>query len=57
MISPRNQFSEGEKVVIFLDMDRGTWDSEKVGNTFIPYEAEVVLGIPISLSLSDDSRT
>ena len=44
-------------MVIFLDMDRGTWDSEKVRNTFILHEAEVVLGIPISLSLSDDSRT
>ena len=39
-----------------LDREKGTWDYEKVRNTFLPYEAKVVLGIPISPSLLDDSR-
>ncbi|KAF3960442.1 hypothetical protein CMV_014842 [Castanea mollissima] len=39
-----------------LDLDRGTWDIKKVRNTFLPHKAEVVLGIPFSLSLLDYSR-
>ena len=38
-----------------IDVDRRSWDTVKVRNTFIPHEAELVLGIPVSFSLPDDS--
>lgn len=56
VINPRIQRIEGERVVSLLDLDNGTWDCEKVRNTFLPHEAEVVLRIPISLSLPNNSR-
>ena len=45
-----------ERVEHLLDKDRGLWDIKKVRNTFLPFEAEAVLGIPMSLSLPNDSR-
>ena len=38
-----------------IDVDRRSWDTVKVRNTFIPHEAELVLGIPIIFSLPEDS--
>ena len=45
-----------ERVEHLLDRDRRAWDIDKVKNTFLPFEAEVVLGIPISPSLPNDSK-
>ena len=56
VISPRGQGSVVERVEHLLDMERGLWDVDKVQNTFLPFEAEAVLGIPISPSLPNDSR-
>ena len=33
----------------------GGWDEGKVKNTFLPHEAELILSIPISARLPDDS--
>ena len=38
-----------------IDVDRRSWDITKVKSTFLPHEAEVVLGIPISFRLPKDS--
>ena len=56
VINPRNQGTTVERVEHLLDRDRGLWDIEKVQNTFLPFEAEAVLGIPINPSLPNDSR-
>ena len=56
VISPRGQGSVVERVEHLLDMERGLWDVDKVQNTFLPFEAGAVLGIPISPSLPNDSR-
>nr|POF20963.1 hypothetical protein CFP56_39986 [Quercus suber] len=45
-----------ERVEHLLDSDRRTWDINKVRNTFLPFEAEAVLGILISPSLPNDSK-
>lgn len=34
-------------VANLLDYEKGTWDTDKVKNTFLPHEADAVLGIPI----------
>ena len=38
-----------------VDVERGGWDEGKVKNTFLPHEAELILSIPISARLLDDS--
>nr|XP_023914149.1 uncharacterized protein LOC112025707 [Quercus suber] len=45
-----------ERVEHLLDRDRRAWDINKVRNTFLPFEAETILGILISPSLPNDSR-
>lgn len=52
--SPRPQNWEGEMVESFLVRKSGGWDINAVRNNFLPYEAEVILGIPISPSLPED---
>ena len=37
------------------DTERRSWDAAKVRSILIPHEAEIVLGIPISYRLPDDS--
>ena len=38
-----------------IDIERRSWDAAKVRSILIPHEAEIVLGIPISYGLPDDS--
>ena len=55
VVSPRG-FSTN--VVVVLDLiNREThgWDANLVRNTFFPHEAEIVLGIPLSPRLPNDS--
>ena len=56
VVSPKSQGSMVERVEHLLDSDGRAWDINKVRNTFLPFEAEVVLGIPISPSLPNDSK-
>ena len=44
-----------ERVSSLLDIHRRGWDVVKVRNTFLPYEAKLVLSIPISVGLLKDS--
>nr|XP_023911810.1 uncharacterized protein LOC112023433 [Quercus suber] len=54
-VSPRPPHAESELVASLIDMDRRGWDVTKVRNTFMPQEAQVILGIPISPRLPQDS--
>ena len=38
-----------------VDVERRGWDVEKVENMFFPNEAELILSIPISARLPEDS--
>ncbi|XP_075659859.1 uncharacterized protein LOC142629699 [Castanea sativa] len=44
-----------EKVSSLVDVDRRGWDVGKVKNMFLPHEAELILSIPISARLPEDS--
>nr|POE91182.1 putative ribonuclease h protein [Quercus suber] len=46
-----------EKVEDLLDLNKGGWDIEKVRGTFLHHEAEVILGMPISPRLPEDSQS
>ncbi|KAF3975558.1 hypothetical protein CMV_001197 [Castanea mollissima] len=54
-VSPRPPHADSELVASLIDMDRRRWDVTKVRNTFLPQEAQVILGIPISPRLPQDS--
>ena len=56
VVSPKSQGAMVERVEHLLDSDRKAWDINNVKNTFLPFEAEVVLGIPINPSLPNDSK-
>ena len=43
------------RVADVMDCRKGTWDMEKLNNIFLPHEAKVILSIPISPSLPEDS--
>ena len=53
--NPRRQGSNVEMVANLLDCENGIWDANKVKDTFLPHKANVVLGIPISPCLPEDS--
>ena len=54
--SPRPPHTDSELVASLIDKDRRGWDVSKVRNTFIPQEAQIILGIPVSPRLPQDSR-
>ena len=45
-----------ELVSSLVDVDRRGWDAERVRNMFLPYEADLILSMPISARLPADSR-
>ena len=53
--SPRRQGVDLEVVANLLDGEKGMWNIDKVKSIFLPHEANMVLGIPISPCLPDDS--
>ena len=53
--SPRPQNFEGELVETLLDRESGGLNISVVKNVFLPYEAEVILGILISPSFPEDA--
>ena len=54
VVSSRSPSSERAMVSSLIDIDRRSWDVAKVNNTFLPFEAQVILGIPISPRLLED---
>ena len=57
VVSPRSHDSELEMVGNLLDLDRGSWDIEKVRCTFLHHEIKAILGIPINPDLPEDSKS
>ena len=43
------------EVSSLVDVDRRGWDVGKVKNTFLPHKAELILSMPISARLLEDS--
>ena len=54
VISPLPSMAPDVKVGSLIDPDKVAWRTEDVQQLFTPYEANVVLGIPLSSRRSDD---
>lgn len=57
VVSPRTLHQESERVASLINLEMRSWDVTKVRNTFLPHEAQVILSIPISPRLPNDSFT
>ena len=55
-VSPRTNLQEGSQVSSLIDQTLCTWKEDVVRNTFLPHEAEVILGIPLSSFPTEDRR-
>ena len=55
VVSPRGLSTNFVLVSSLINRETRGWDVNSVRNTFLPHEAEIVLGIPISPTLPDDS--
>ena len=55
VVSLRTTHPNFEMVVSLINLETRSWDVTKVRNTFLPQEAQVILGIPISHRLPNDS--
>ena len=44
-----------DRVEQLIGREKGSWDADLVKNNFLAHEAEVILGIPISHTLPEDS--
>ena len=57
VISPKVQISRrGEMVSCLLDEESKGWNVDLIRTKFLPHEAEVILGIPISSVAPEDSQ-
>ena len=57
VVSPKGSTNNVVLVSDLINMDTRGWDAAKVNNTFLPFEAQVIIGIPISPQLPEDSLT
>ncbi|XP_050290607.1 uncharacterized protein LOC126728897 [Quercus robur] len=55
-MSPRCQFQVLDRVENLIDREKGSWDADLVKSNFVAHEAEIILSIPISSTLPEDSR-
>ena len=55
VVSPKPPQPEAEVVAELIDIDRRSWDVAKIRRMFLPHEANVILGIPLSPWLPRDS--
>ena len=49
VISPLSQVAADSKVCVLIDQDRAMWKSKLVQQLFLPHEAEIIIGIPLSI--------
>ena len=56
VVSPRGLSTNVMLVSSLINRETRYWDVNLVRNTFLPHKVEIVLGIPISLRLPDDSQ-
>jgi len=54
--SPRLFLHPDTRVGELINKEEACWNSEVVDNLFLPHEAEVIKGIPISTRLPDDKQ-
>lgn len=54
VLSPRGVLQEGETVDMFIDADKNEWREELVRATFLPFEANKILSVPIGCCGSRD---
>lgn len=55
VVSPKPLLTDSEVVAKLIDKNRRTWDVAKIRRMFLPHEANVILGIPLSPRLPSDS--
>ena len=55
VVSPKPPQDEAEIVAELIDLDRQSWDVAKIKRMFLPHEANVILGSPLSPRLLRDS--
>ena len=55
VVSPKPLQAEAEIVAELIDLDRQSWDVAKIKRMFLPHEANIILGIPLSPRLPRDS--
>jgi hypothetical protein len=54
VISPRNYFPADAKVSSLIDLPRRKWKERVINHVFLPLEASLILGIPLSLQAAQD---
>ncbi|GMY30326.1 uncharacterized mitochondrial protein AtMg00310-like [Fagus crenata] len=54
VISPRNYFPADAKVSSLIDMPRRAWKERVINHVFMPLEASLILGIPLSRQATQD---
>ena len=55
VISPQGLNVELVKVAQLIDGDTGMWKVDLIKETFLPHEADVIIGMPLSSRLPEDS--
>lgn len=58
VVSPRNELhlDNGDLVSYLFDHDLHVWKTEVVCSTFLPDEAEIILGIPLNALFTKDRQ-
>ena len=55
IISPKGSNGELVKVTELIDGDTGMWKADLIKKNFLPYEVDIILGVPLSPRMSEDS--
>ena len=54
VITPRGMLPLDSRVCDFIDVEKRCWDSDLLNQVFLPFEAEEIAGIPLSVRLPKD---
>ena len=55
VISPKGSDEELVKVAQLIDGDTGMWKADLIKKHFMPHEADIILGVPLSPRMPEDS--
>lgn len=56
VISPQRHNTDVEKVAQLIDSEAGTWKADLKREVLLPHEAEIILSIPLSPQMPEDSN-
>nr|POE81986.1 hypothetical protein CFP56_61612 [Quercus suber] len=56
IISPRGSFSLNSRVNNLIDAEQKCWNLNLLNRVFLPFEAEEIASIPLSIRLPDDKQ-